>query len=46
MTNIEIVLRAAHAHVKMFGNRVCCVDADSRRKNKHTLNLLQDKART
>lgn len=46
MTKIEITLKAAHAHVKTSGINVFFVDADSRRKNKQTLNLLQHKART
>jgi hypothetical protein len=36
--------RAAHTQVRMFGTIVFWVEADSRRKKKQTLSLLENKA--
>jgi hypothetical protein len=37
--------RATHVYARMSANNFLSVDANSRRKNKQTLNWLQDKAR-
>lgn len=39
------MLRATHTHVRMFGRDVCFVEADKRRNNRQTLNVLKNKAR-
>ena len=45
MTTTEIVPRAEHTHVRIFGNNIFSVKADKRRKNKQMLSLLKNKAR-
>ena len=39
------MLSPAQTNVRMFGSDVCFVDADSRRKNKQTLILLENTAK-
>jgi len=41
-TNMETTPRAAHKHMRMFGSSIFSVEADSRRKNKQTLSLLEN----